>query len=287
MTEKLLVVGNLAKDIFGKEEYFGGSAANLAIAARKLGLEVGIISVLGKDIFSKKYKKYLETNDIDISLIQDSLEEISVCEVVSKVNSVSSSIWHDNNCHPAMEVMDFDNLKVQNYDLVHLVSCPTKLAKRISFSAVSLSFEPGPLLISDPNYFNPEVAKRSTFIFLNSEEKKVIKEKISKNILLSESYNKLQALVVTLGENGSNLYKKTAKNIIKIHIPAIKLTSEFINATGAGDNFKAGFLTAFLKEKPLEECLQIGNEMGAACVMQEGTILSTQTINKIKSKYNL
>lgn len=102
MKEKLLVAGNLAKDIFEGKEKFGGSAANLALAAKRLGINVGIMSVLGKDDFSKCYRDYLLENGIDLSLTSHELETLPVCDVVSKENSISSCVWQDNGCEEAM-----------------------------------------------------------------------------------------------------------------------------------------------------------------------------------------
>lgn len=287
MSERLLIVGNLAKDIVNKQEYFGGSAANLALGAKKLGLNVGIMSVLGKDMFSLEYYRYLNQNGVDTALIQNSLKELPVCEVISNVNSILSSVWKDNDCHPKMEVMKLDTIKINSYDLVHLVSCPPKLAKNINCLGLQISFEPGPLLMHNPNYFDLEVARKSTFIFLNNEEKQSVDKNFPKELQNLNSYEKLSALIVTLGENGADLYKKVGKDIIEIHIPATKLNSKFIDATGAGDNFKAGFLSGFLKNRSLEQCVKIGNDMGAASVTQSSAILSKEIVDKIKEKYHL
>jgi len=83
MRERLLVVGNLAKDIIDGEEKYGGSAANLALAASRLGISVGIMSVLGKDKFSVKYRDFLIQNGINLSLTPSVLEQLPVCEVTN------------------------------------------------------------------------------------------------------------------------------------------------------------------------------------------------------------
>src|SRR3989339_319646 len=102
MKENLLISGNLAKDIYDGEEKYGGSAANLALAARRLGINVGIMSVLGNDDFSKRYRDYLLENGVDLSLTSQCLETLPVCEIMSKENSISSCLWEDNGCEQAM-----------------------------------------------------------------------------------------------------------------------------------------------------------------------------------------
>lgn len=283
----ILVVGNLAKDVINNEEQFGGCAANLALGAKKMGMNVGIMSVLGKDQFSKTYRNFLIDNGIDVSLIEDSLEELPVCEVISNQNSISSSVWHDNGCHPSMDLMEVQTSEVNKYGLAHLVSCPPTLARNVALTNVRLSFEPGPMLIRNPEYYNSEVAGSSTLIFMNEEEFAAEKIYFSENFLDQDQYHKLFALVVTLGKDGVKLFKRSNGKLVELDIPAAHSHSDIIDPTGAGDNFKAGFLSGYMRGYEVEKCIQIGAEMGAACVIQKGGILPGEIVNGIKEKYGL
>lgn len=287
MSERLLVVGNLAKDVMDGREQFGGSAANLALGAKRMGLGVGIMSVLGRDPFSKSYREFLGDNGIDISLTPDTLEELPVCQVVSRQNMIASSIWNDNGCHPAMDAMKVVPPMFEGYGLVHLVSCPPKLARNIALTKVQLSFEPGPMLVEDSAYFDKEVARLSTLMFMNEEEFAAAKKNLEEGFENQDEYHKLLALVVTLGKQGVKLFKQTSGNTIELNIPTPCPHSEIVDPTGAGDNFKAGFLSGYIRGRSLEECVQIGSEMGAACVMQKGGILSDEVVGVIKNKFKL
>jgi len=287
MKENLLVIGNLAKDVVDGEEKFGGSAANLALAARRLGFEVGIMSVLCKDEFSGKYRQWLAENGVDLGLTIDVLEQLPVCEVISKENVISSSTWNDNGCHPAMDEMIVDRDQIARYELVHLVSCPPDLAGRIAKLDVNLSYEPGPMLVEDSNYFDESVAQASVLIFMNDEEHQVVSG--SSEIPLEERVNheKLTALVVTLGKDGALVYLRSQNGIEAHNIPTPFVAEDIVDPTGAGDNFKAGFLAGYMRERTIPECIQIGSEMGAACIMQKGGILPEEKVLEIKDKYNL
>lgn len=287
MQERLLVVGNLAKDVIDGKEQFGGSAANIALGAKKMGLDVGVMSVLGKDKFSKSYREFLIDNGVEVSLTLDILEELPLCEVVSKQNSIASSVWNDNGCHPAMNVMEVVPSMFEEYSLVHLVSCPPKLAQNIALTNVQLSFEPGPMLIEDSTYFDSQIAKLSTLMFMNEEEFAYAKKYLNDGFTNQDEYRKLLALVVTLGKKGVKLFRKVSNNTVELNIPATYPHSEIVDPTGAGDNFKAGFLSGYLRGRKLDECVQIGAEMGAACVMQKGGILSNEIVNEIRIKYRL
>ncbi len=93
MKDRLLVVGNLAKDVIDGTENYGGSAANLALASKNLGLQVGIMSVLGKDQFSSRYREFLTSEGVDLSLTPNVLEELPICTVVSRENTIADSTW--------------------------------------------------------------------------------------------------------------------------------------------------------------------------------------------------
>jgi sugar/nucleoside kinase (ribokinase family) len=286
MKERLLIVGNLAKDVIDGEEKYGGSAANLAIAARGLGIQVGIMSVLGKDEFSARYREFLIQNDIDLSLTSDSVEQLPVCEVISRDNSISSSIWYDNQCHPTMDRMEVPNGLETDYDVAHLVSCPPGLARRLASLRVELSYEPGPMLIEDPRYFDKVVAGLSSFIFMNKEEHQAALAYLEDLTLSGDDYQKLLALIVTLGAEGSRIYQRNRGSVTILELPTIPV-ERVVDPTGAGDNFKAGFLVGYMRGRPIVECVQIGAEMGAACVMLKGGVLPKEVVVRIKDKYRL
>jgi len=277
---KLLLVGNLAKDIvFGHEKY-GGSAALIAITAKKLGLDVGIMSVVGKDEFSKKYISYLNSMEIDTKLVKQLIDTIPTCQIFSSENRISSYIWTDNGCHDVMVNLTISH-EMDKYNLIHLVSCSPDLAVSISKHHNNLSYEPGPLLPTNSEYFDPFVASRSKLLFLNEEEHLALinfNKGVTKNNFI---YKNISAMIVTLGEKGSNVIQENQSTII----PAMPLKSDAIDPVGAGDNFKAGFLTGYLYGLPLKLCAQIGSQLGAICVQQVGGILLDKDIESVKSEY--
>lgn len=157
----LLVVGNLAKDIIFDDIRMGGCAASIAVNSQRFDLRTGIMSVLGVDRFSKEYYEFLLLKKLMLDWFR-CLDNLPVCQVTSKDNLISSSIWIDNGCHPAMATMPIDRNTLQEYSLIHLVSCPPELAKRISdIPSLRLSYEPGPMLTVEPNYFDPLIGDRS------------------------------------------------------------------------------------------------------------------------------
>jgi sugar/nucleoside kinase (ribokinase family) len=67
------------------------------------------------------------------------------------------------------------------------------------------------------------------------------------------------AMMLKCGSKGSILIKKDGS---RTTLPAF-LNSNVVDAIGAGDSCNSGFVSAFVKGLPLEECQRTGNLTGA------------------------
>ena len=82
----------------------------------------------------------------------------------------------------------------------------------------------------------------------------------------SEIENKVEILVVTLGEKGASVFSKGKHYFIPI-VPA-----EFIaDPTGVGDAFRGGFLRGYRLGLELQTCGQMGALAATYCLEQKGT----------------
>jgi len=50
----------------------------------------------------------------------------------------------------------------------------------------------------------------------------------------------------------------------------VRVIDEIVDTNGAGDAFAGGFLGAFVAGKSIDECVEVGHELGAMCVQQIG-----------------
>jgi 5-dehydro-2-deoxygluconokinase len=62
---------------------------------------------------------------------------------------------------------------------------------------------------------------------------------------------------------------------------------EVFNSVGAGDAFMSGFLSRWLREQPLEECLRIGNACGAVVVSRHGCSPAMPTPEELEYFLNM
>jgi sugar/nucleoside kinase (ribokinase family) len=71
-------------------------------------------------------------------------------------------------------------------------------------------------------------------------------------------------VVIKDGSNGSHAYTNNRLH----HVPAIPVNA--IDTTGAGDNFNAGFIYAWLDGQPIDTCLKWGNILGGLSTTELG-----------------
>ena len=282
MIPELLVCGNIARDlIFGNERY-GGSVPAIAVNAARLGVSTGLLSGIGKDIFSEQYREYLIQNGISMELVESNLDKLPEFIVSSPSLGIGVE-WIDNGSHQAMETMRVDIRAACKYSVVHLVSCPPGLASRLAETGIfNLSYEPGPYIHDNSAYLDFAVVDKSRMIFFNEEEYQSAVEisglKHPRDFVAGSN----RILIITRGERGSDVYLDTTDGFKKEHVDAIKTEIPVVDVTGAGDCYKAGFLAGYIRGRSLRDCAIIGSYMGAACLTQEGGILPENKIAEIR-----
>lgn len=98
---------------------------------------------------------------------------------------------------------------------------------------------------------------------------------------VEEALNRLSDLcplvVIKDGANGAYARHKGQT----YHAPAIPVN--VVDTTGAGDSFSAGFLKAWLEDRPLPECLQWGNICGGLSATARGGATAAPTLAQVEA----
>jgi sugar/nucleoside kinase (ribokinase family) len=98
--------------------------------------------------------------------------------------------------------------------------------------------------------------------------------------------NPRQILTITYGERGSEIYHFTGTEVTVEIIEPIKVDN-VIDHTGAGDNYKAGFLASYSTGRELREAGMLGSLLGARAVENQGGILPPSVITEASANFKV
>ena len=251
----------------------GGEAVNEAVAAAKLGLRTGILCNLGPDAAGDMVFMTLQRSGVDVSRIIRS-GTTPVTTMFVRADGTRKSITneaHRQNFHPEKEPGLFTDARAvilgslfrapfDDPEIIHSVVKSAKDAGQIVFADTKL-----------PNFrfLHLEDLKDSLplidYISPNEDEAKYLTgetdpEKAADALLRAGIPN----AIIKLGAGGC-LWKSADG---RLRLPACPIDA--VDATGAGDNFLAGFASEILRGAGPEDALRFANACGAICTTAVG-----------------
>lgn len=278
----------------------GGAPANVAIAAARNGLESGFLGVLGNDDFGRLLKSTLE--DAGVKMLCPNLTDQAVTTLafVSLYEGGERSFTFVRK--PGADILlseeDVREEDIKACRLLHAgsVSLSDAPSKDAVYKGMKMAAKEGKIVSFDVNYRDmiwhdedrckEEVKKILPFVDLL----KVSDEELSfvggeENIpRFMEEYG-IRVLIETLGSKGAKYYFDGKSGIVE------GKKVQAVDATGAGDAFWGGFLSAILMngvektgditEEVVQKALAYGNAAGALCVQKMGGIPALPTKSDI------
>ena len=261
----------------------GGEAVNEAMAASKLGLTTGIFCSLGKDAAGDMVAAALESCGVDTGLILRSAEHATpVTTMFVSSDGTRKSITngaHRYNFHPEQDTNRFTDAKAlilgslfrapfDDPEIVHDVLLAAKENGQFVFADTKL-----------PNFIFLKLedlhssAPMIDYITPNEDEAhyytgETDPEKMADVFLQWGAKN----VVIKLGGEGC-YFKNAAESFL---LPAYPIHA--VDATGAGDNFLAGFASEILRGSTHEAALHFANACGSICstAVGAGTALKSR-----------
>lgn len=250
----------------------GGEAVNVSVAAAKLGLKTAILCALGRDAAGALVRNTLEQYGVDTGLIVDSPQTPVTTMFVNGDGSRKSitNEAHRYNFHPetaslpetkAVLLGSLFRAPFDDPGIIHRVLASAKQAGQITFADTKL-----------PNFriITPDDLKASfplvDCITPNEDEARFFTGKDTPEAMADVFLDYgVKNVIVKMGSRGCFLKDSEGTACL---LPAYGI--EAVDATGAGDNFAAGFITGILSGKTKEEALRFANACGAICTTAVG-----------------
>ena len=265
------------------ERKIGGAELNVAMGCARLGIKSGWISALGNDDFGKYILKTVRGEDVDVSevkMVDGYPTSVYFREVLSDGSS-RSFYYREKSPTSTMKADGLNEEYFKSAKVLHITGVFPSISKNnqaIVLEAVKLAKKHNLLVSFDPNIrlkmwtrdeakaFIEKLLPDVDILLIGDEEIEILlgETTIEDAIKTFHKYG-IEKVIVKKGSKGA--VGSDGKNTYEV--AAIK-PKALVDTVGAGDGFAAGFLTALLEDKTLEDCVKFANAVGSLVVGVEG-----------------
>lgn len=276
-------------------KFFGGSPANIAMNAKKLGINSLVAASIGNDGLGKFLINHIEKARIDSRYI-DMVDYATSMVLVTKSKSTPIPIFYrDADYH--LDYTEKLEEAVINSKIVHFSCWP--ISREPSRSTIEKIIEEArkqeALIGFDPNY-HPMIWEKdedgAEYVKAIIGKVDIVKpseddaERLFGSDTPKNQVNKFLELgaklvVMTLGKDGAIV--SNGKETIEFST----LATEVVDTTGAGDAFWSGFYTALIKGYTIKESLNLGFAVSAYKLKYTGAVVELPKIDEIRMIYKL
>jgi fructokinase len=270
--------GEVLWDMLPSGKKAGGAPMNVAFHLRNFGFQTQLISRIGQDALGEELRAFLDSKGIDHSLVQEDAEQ--------PTSTVQVTL--DAKGHASYEIV-----QPVAWDFIAASDAAAKAvskAEALVFGSLAARqegtrstllrlLEQATLAVFDvnlrPPHYTPErlrdLLSRAHLVKMNEEELAIIaawhtdqtEEEAQMKAILKA--HQLRGLLVTKGGDGAAWMNPDGTCLQQAVFP-VKVK----DTVGSGDAFLAGFLSQYLKQKPLPHCLAFAAAAGAAVATHEG-----------------
>ncbi len=245
---------------------FGGTAGNIAYGLKLQEENPIVFTTVGEDFHD--YRQWLSSHGVSTEEIRELKEELTAsAHIITDENNNQITAFHGG----AMLKNKISILPlIEKYDIsIAIIAADGKdgmlqHAKELKENNIRYIYDPGHSLPSFGKEEILELLDGSYMLIVNKYEEQLILNKtgLSKEELLS----KAEYLIVTLGQDGSEIYHQGNKTFIPI-----AKTHQASDPTGAGDAYRGGLLKGILNNLPMETCGKLASMSACYAVEQPGT----------------
>ncbi len=262
---------NHSASVLERKIFFGGGAANIAAGIAALGGEAALISAVGGDFAGSAYDQWLDRLGVEKRFF-----------VIPKANTATAFMFTD----PAGDQMTFFEWGASgifatatpaDLSFVHMATADPAFNLQVAEKAAFASFDPG----QDLHRYTREhlTAMLDMIDILIANHHEFAGMCTTLGITRDELTRRVPMAIETRGGEGCRI----TTNGTTTAVPAVPVTC--VDPTGAGDGFRAGFLTAYAGGYDPVTAVKIGTVTASFVVGAAGcqTALADQT--RMQTRY--
>jgi len=273
---------HLGEEIFSNSLHISpGGVYITAVAMRRLGMKIGLISDLGNDMFSDFIRAKLRLEDIPDILLRHHPEPMPTITAALSFPEDRAFVTYMADLDK-MEPFSGNVLDICTAKLLHLPGLKEAFASRELVvkaqkkgMTISLDCQWHPDLMDHPNVW--DILKKIDLFLPNEKEAIYLTKTTSPEDALEVLKSKVSSAVIKLGPQGAIGYNRDKETI---RVPALKV--DVVDTTGAGDSFNAGFLFAYLCKLSYKESMAYGNICGGLSVSKVGGSTALPTLEQLQ-----
>lgn len=271
---------NTSVDILSKETRLGGTGTNIAVMAAALGVPTAICGFVGND-FPKMFEDFMKSKGLIMDEMVKVDMETSQAIVVNDSNLDQKVLFFQGPQGYASQQNMLLTKNAKQSKFVHFCTGEPKyyiqVMKEIQSKDRKIGLDPAQEVhrIWNTELFN-EAYKYSDMVFCNNHEAKSVMKYLG---VKSFDEVNIPLIVCTRGRNGSDVYI----NGKVTHFPIAK-AKKTVDATGAGDSFRAGFYAGQYHGMSIEESIITATATASFVVEEVGALSNIPTWDMVMER---
>jgi len=272
-----------------REHFWGGTGGNIAYGLGLLGKKPILFSLAGRDFDGSGFGTHLKESGVDSRVVVNEKEWTAVFYGMSDELGQQIGVYQPNAYEKIASVPLSKALTRKDFDSIGVAIFSAGTGKSIyrhmketrewCGKTVTIIFDPGQVIsiFYDKILLEKTLALADIFIGNEVECKQL-------QTILGYSHDKLlarglRAVIETRGEKGSIIYENLdipseTDRFQMVQVPPIWISAvkakRVVEATGAGDAYRAGMIAKLLEGKTLKESCEFGSKIAARSVACHG-----------------
>ena len=262
---------NCSTHITDRQIYFGGGAANIAAGIAMLGEDVTLHSCTGGDFTGSDYDRWMARLKIgrEFFVIPDAHTPTAFMFTDDNGDQMTFFEWGASRA--------FATAEAPHLPFVHMATADPHFNCQVAEKSEFVSFDPGQDVFWSDKETLASIIDNADILFANQLE--VTQMCATLGIIRDELIKKVDMAIFTMSGNGSTLYTRGSEHFIPV-VPV-----SLADPTGAGDSYRAGFLSAYVRGYPPLTCCKIGTVTASFVVEHVGCQTHLPDWDSMKERY--